>query len=131
MNAKDVTALASRVSRVCGLDRYTWVVEISTEQPTPDDDHPESIDAMAHVHGLNADIVLYPSFDDHDLGDKVDMFLHEIAHVVVSEYVFAAEAFADDRKDALAQIEERLCDTIARLLAASCREAGVDFGVLM
>lgn len=132
MIAKDVKTLLETVAKRCSLERYTWAVVIAESAPPEDDDRfPADVAAHVDVYGLHAEVTIYPAFYEQDFPDRVSNVLHEVAHVLLHEYASAAQGFAGDCQEALRQSEERTCDMVGRLIASSCREAGVDFGVLM
>lgn len=131
MTSGETKILLERIARLCGLERYRWTATISESQPDEDDTRfPVDVAAHVDIYALEAAVTIYPSFFEMTIPLRESTLLHEVAHVFVNEYTSVAQGFADELKDVLHPCEERLADSVSRLLASACREAGVSFEAL-
>lgn len=127
---KTSDALASLVARVAsasGLSRYTWDVRIEDKQPADDKGQERQSLAEVDVYALEARLKFFPEFFKRSTEHRIQTICHEVAHVLVHEYASLAVEFAASKGNVLHPAEERLCDSVGRLIRSAAQEAGVSF----
>ena len=124
---RDIEQLLTAIAPTASLGHYTWNVRL---RPAPEEEDRSKLVADVITNGLRVDVSLYPLFIEAPTGERIEVLLHEVAHVMFRDFSLVASSLAGKYEDALVEPEERACDAMARVLYKACMLDKVDFTAL-
>ncbi len=128
---RDIEQLLTAIAPTASLSHYTWHVQLRPSPPTEAAEEDRSkLVADVITNGLRVDMSLYPLFVGASTGERIEVLLHEVAHVMLRDLNLVAHTLAGKYAEALVEPEERICDAMARVLYKACMLDNVDFTAL-
>lgn len=128
-SARAIEELLTAIAPTASLGHYTWHVHLRPAPPPEEEDRSKLV-ADVITNGLRADVSLYPLFLEAPPAERIEVLLHEVAHVTMRDLSLVASALAGKYAEALVEPEERACDAMARVLYKACLLDRVDFTAL-